>query len=71
MLCTHWDPSAFTSVKLCNKNSCAAIQISITVRIQALRDVFIKKKVSIFMFVPWIGDIKTLYHPTDTQIYNS
>jgi len=27
---------------LCNKNSCADVQISITVRIQALRDVFIQ-----------------------------
>ena len=27
-------------ITLCNKNSCADVQISITIRIQALRDVF-------------------------------
>ena len=31
-------------ITLCNKNSCADVQISITICIQALRDVFIKKK---------------------------
>jgi len=30
-------------ITLCNKNSCAGVQISITTRIQALRDVFIQK----------------------------
>ena len=29
-------------ITLCNKNSCADVQISITIRIQALRDVFIQ-----------------------------
>jgi len=29
-------------ITLCNKNSCADLQISITVRFQALRDVFIQ-----------------------------
>jgi len=29
---------------LCNKNSCADVQIGITIRIQALRDVFIQKQ---------------------------
>jgi len=29
-------------ITLCNKNSCADVQISITVRIQALRDIFIQ-----------------------------
>jgi len=29
-------------ITLCNKNSCADVQISITIRIQALHDVFIK-----------------------------
>jgi len=52
MLCKHWDPSVFTSVKylsltcslhinLFNKDGYADVQISITTRIQALRDVFI------------------------------
>jgi len=31
-------------ITLCNKNSCADIQISITIRIQALRDVFIQRR---------------------------
>jgi len=58
MLCTHWDCSAFKhwdpndyllveTCRLhftsCNKTSCAEVQISITIRIQALRDVFNKK----------------------------
>jgi len=30
-------------ITLCNKNSCADVQISITISIQALRDVFIQK----------------------------
>jgi len=28
--------------KLCNKNSCADVQLSVTIRIQVLHDVFIK-----------------------------
>jgi len=30
-------------ISLCNKNGCADVQISITIRIQALHDVFIQK----------------------------
>jgi len=36
-------------INLCNKNSCADAQISITISIQALRGVFIQKKV-LFLF---------------------
>jgi len=43
MLCIYWDPSGFTPVKYLS--CCADVQISITIRIQALRDVFIKKKI--------------------------